>query len=674
MADADFMLALQLQEQFDNEVSGSVWNDDNSDRYPLNKKRKVDTSDWGVDSYSRPVQPERPLSIVDESWEMLDPNPDVRAMFLQFNDMFFWGKLCGVEVKWSPRMTLCAGVCSYEGRGGLCSIRLSEPLLKLRPRKDLVETLLHEMIHALLFVTQNNRDRDGHGPEFCKHMDRINQASGTKISIYHSFHDEVDVYRQHWWRCNGPCQNRKPFFGYVKRAMNRAPSARDPWWEEHRRTCGGTYTKIKEPENYGKKGKSEEKKDKHVSKKPADKPGGKPAGSPSGSQDIRNIIPFSGRGFVLGGSTQPSASIQKPPMPSPTHSPKPPQEPTPSSPADIRPHSGATTLPKRSVSNHKAFVNINGSPVRVTKTNSSLMRPKQTTVQNLFQNRNLKSPKKTNPTELNSAKTSPNSKSSSHTSAAGSPFSKYFSSAKSASGISGQINTENSSGFSSKSSAAGSSGSTAQIKEEKSVPGATFKYFGSPKSSGSGMPASSSTGVQRSNSVQSKESSKRSETSSAFGILTGPGIPSSTNQLIKSESGVPNSSLKHFESSRNSTLSSSSRLLGSPGKSGSLVPLSTSESSTRQGGAAGGRKRWREDRNSAHIFDFFQRISHSPTSSSSSSSSVSREHREKETGTEVPSAGLLGTTSSSALTVNCPVCQSKVLESQINHHLDTCLM
>jgi len=36
----------------------------------------------------------------------------------------------------------CAGVCSYEGHGGLCSIRLSEPLLKFRPRKDLIETLL----------------------------------------------------------------------------------------------------------------------------------------------------------------------------------------------------------------------------------------------------------------------------------------------------------------------------------------------------------------------------------------------------------------------------------------------------------------------------------------------------------------------------------------------------
>lgn len=36
----------------------------------------------------------------------------------------------------------CAGLCVYEGRGGLCSVRLSLPLLKLRPRKDLVETLL----------------------------------------------------------------------------------------------------------------------------------------------------------------------------------------------------------------------------------------------------------------------------------------------------------------------------------------------------------------------------------------------------------------------------------------------------------------------------------------------------------------------------------------------------
>jgi len=37
--------------------------------------------------------------------------------------------------------------------------------------------------------------------------------------------------------------------------MNRPPSYRDHWWKEHQRTCGGTYVKIKEPDNYGKKKK-----------------------------------------------------------------------------------------------------------------------------------------------------------------------------------------------------------------------------------------------------------------------------------------------------------------------------------------------------------------------------------------------------------------------------------
>ncbi|XP_033847146.1 DNA-dependent metalloprotease SPRTN [Periophthalmus magnuspinnatus] len=396
--DADLLLAIELQEQFDNEYQTSLFPFDGCENNPFeqsSKKRKVETAGGGSDvvPYWKPkAQPERPLSIVDESWETLDPNPDVRSMFLEFNDMFFWGKLSGVEVKWSPRMTLCAGVCSYEGRGGLCSIRLSEPLLKLRPRKDLVETLLHEMIHALLFVTQNNRDRDGHGPEFCKHMNRINQASGTKISIYHSFHDEVDVYRQHWWRCNGPCQNRKPYFGYVKRAMNRAPSHLDPWWEDHRRTCGGTYTKVKEPEGYGKKKASKQDKN-SAPEKPTSTLGKEKTEnsklSTSGSQDIRNMLPFSGKGFILGGKSQQSTSFSASVKPSATvSSPLKTLTTSPikiSTPSPIR--SGLETKAtssacpsarpihkpptKRSVSNTKVFVNINGSPVRISKSFSS---------------------------------------------------------------------------------------------------------------------------------------------------------------------------------------------------------------------------------------------------------------------------------------------------------------
>uniref|UniRef100_A0A1A7YBJ1 DNA-dependent metalloprotease SPRTN n=1 Tax=Iconisemion striatum TaxID=60296 RepID=A0A1A7YBJ1_9TELE len=387
--DADFLLAIQLQEQFDNEYETSLISSDSfedNDFERSSKRRKVEAAGGGSDAvacWKQSREPERPLSIVDESWEMLDPNPDVRAMFLEFNSMFFWGKLSGVEVKWSPRMTLCAGVCSYEGRGGLCSIRLSEPLLKLRPRKDLVETLLHEMIHALLFVTQNNRDRDGHGPEFCKHMNRINEASGTKITVYHSFHDEVDVYRQHWWRCNGPCQSRRPYFGYVKRAMNRAPSSLDPWWEEHQRTCGGAYTKVKEPEGYGKKGKKDGKKDAKTTDKPLKTSKG------SGSQDIRNIIPFSGKGFLLGATSQTSSSTStslSAPSSSLTFSPK--KSSAPASPftnltSPVRSDqtkamssgaaaaSGGKPPVKTSVGNTKAFVNINGSPVKIPKSRSS---------------------------------------------------------------------------------------------------------------------------------------------------------------------------------------------------------------------------------------------------------------------------------------------------------------
>ncbi|XP_050424760.1 DNA-dependent metalloprotease dvc-1 [Adelges cooleyi] len=195
-------------------------------------------------------------SIVDHSWETIDPNPDVHGLFLAFNRQYFWNTLDSVVVKWSNRMTVCAGLCRYQS--GQCSISLSEPLLKLRPRKDLVETLLHEMIHAYLFLTNNreHRDRDGHGPEFCKHMYRINKGAGTNISIYHNFHEEVKLYKQHWWKCNGPCQNRKPFYGYVKRSMNRAPSPIDSWWAQHHATCGGSFIKVKEPEGYGVKKKS----------------------------------------------------------------------------------------------------------------------------------------------------------------------------------------------------------------------------------------------------------------------------------------------------------------------------------------------------------------------------------------------------------------------------------
>ena len=86
--DLDYALALSLQDQFDQE-----------DRL-LKKKHEapVEVLDKICD----------PKSIVDERWELADPNPNVHDLFVQFDAMFFDRTLTslGVAVRWSHRMTL----------------------------------------------------------------------------------------------------------------------------------------------------------------------------------------------------------------------------------------------------------------------------------------------------------------------------------------------------------------------------------------------------------------------------------------------------------------------------------------------------------------------------------------------------------------------------------------
>ncbi|KAK4315436.1 hypothetical protein Pmani_013353 [Petrolisthes manimaculis] len=101
----------------------------------------------------------------------------------------------------------CAGKTLYKrkrGQHSTCTIRLSEPLLSQRPHSDTVNTLL----------------------------------------IYHSFRREVDMYRVHVYRCDGPCVKRRPFYGVLRRAVPRPPGPSDPWYERHRMECGGTFRKV----------------------------------------------------------------------------------------------------------------------------------------------------------------------------------------------------------------------------------------------------------------------------------------------------------------------------------------------------------------------------------------------------------------------------------------------
>ena len=134
-------------------------------------------------------------------------------------------------------MTQCAGLCYYDqkrkstGKGTFAIVRLSTPLLKFRSLDELKETLLHEMIHAFLFVTKTRHERkdgaDGHGPDFLEKMKEINKHTGLKLSVYHTFGDECDLARPHVWLCDGLCAKYKPYFGVVTRSNNRPPGPQD---------------------------------------------------------------------------------------------------------------------------------------------------------------------------------------------------------------------------------------------------------------------------------------------------------------------------------------------------------------------------------------------------------------------------------------------------------------
>lgn len=191
-------------------------------------------------------------SLLSVEFSSPDQLPDVYTLFTFYNEKYFERRLESTIVEWSDRMTSCAGICYLRRERGIryCIIRLSRPLLQYRPFLDIISTLLHEMIHAYLWMTSGNNsslNRDGHGPDFIALANIINKAEGSQVTIFHSFYKEVEATRKHIWSCNGPCRWKPPFFGIVRRAMNRPPQLADWWWKDHLNTCGGTFSKVSGP-------------------------------------------------------------------------------------------------------------------------------------------------------------------------------------------------------------------------------------------------------------------------------------------------------------------------------------------------------------------------------------------------------------------------------------------
>ncbi|RWS16980.1 sprT-like domain-containing protein Spartan isoform X1 [Dinothrombium tinctorium] len=309
--DIDYALALSLQEFEDSQCFFNYEENDLLFAHELQKH--LNHSETVRDPLANDcfvVSGKRYQSLVDPELEVKDPHPNIWHLFRDFDKHFFRGVLTSkcVQVEWSKRMTSCAGICEWRSFG-LCTIRLSEPLLTLRSRSDLIETLLHEMIHAYLFVIGDRDNHESHGPKFHYHMYRINKEAKTNITVYHTFHDEVKYYQKHVWRCDGPCSKRPPYFGYIRRSMNRKPGPYDFWWKDHVSSCGGTFIKLSEPENFDKK-KNPKKHTATIATSST---------STAKVNDIRThftkdgrddeskkksqFVPFSGKGFILGNSS-----------------------------------------------------------------------------------------------------------------------------------------------------------------------------------------------------------------------------------------------------------------------------------------------------------------------------------------------------------------------------------
>tara|TARA_Y100001968_G_scaffold107225_1_gene96986 strand:+ start:4586 stop:5134 length:549 start_codon:yes stop_codon:yes gene_type:complete len=119
----------------------------------------------------------------------------VLPLFFKLNRQYFQDSLIEkgfsrVSVRWSDgRMRTTAGV--YRRKTNFVGVKtseiiLSKPVLENLPKKALMSTLCHEMIHAWIDLVL--KVEEVHGTNFYKRMEEIN-ASQTdfKVTVRHSF-------------------------------------------------------------------------------------------------------------------------------------------------------------------------------------------------------------------------------------------------------------------------------------------------------------------------------------------------------------------------------------------------------------------------------------------------------------------------------------------------------
>lgn len=179
-------------------------------------------------------KPPRPIYNPSELAGILtDPLPNLYEVFKSYNKEYFENKVRGFIVRWSSKLSQNAGLTQTRT---FPEIILSRILLTGRKIKDMVETLVHEMIHAYIFVNMYDEGLD-HEEIYLDLMAEINARSGLNITVL----DEGGLDHIAHLRCIWRCTKCGLELVRMKRNTNQP---NDNVSRKHRRECNGRWREF----------------------------------------------------------------------------------------------------------------------------------------------------------------------------------------------------------------------------------------------------------------------------------------------------------------------------------------------------------------------------------------------------------------------------------------------
>ncbi|CAF0887571.1 unnamed protein product [Brachionus calyciflorus] len=164
----------------------------------------------------------------------------VEKIFDFFSNSLFRKILKNVKIEWSSRLrsTAASTILDRNVDESICVvIRLASNLLQKLSRVDLIQILLHEMIHAFLGLAIGDFDA-GHTLSFRKILKKINYILKLDIPIEHDYVETLDL--AYIWQCT-KCKEKRIRFYNIPPTQNQRG--------EHAAKCNGSFKKVKSPKN-----------------------------------------------------------------------------------------------------------------------------------------------------------------------------------------------------------------------------------------------------------------------------------------------------------------------------------------------------------------------------------------------------------------------------------------